>query len=75
MNDMTRTMVVVGLGFAIGITTFLSFGWAGPIALAVGFVLFGKFWIMRSKFHVIVVAAGAILIGAYVASSLGWGLV
>ena len=72
---MTRTMVVVGLGFVIGILTFLNFGWAGPIALAVGFVLIGKFWIMRSKFHVIMMIAIAIVIGAFITDSLGWGLV
>ena len=74
MNDLGRTIAVVALGLIIGVTTFLSFGWPGAIGIAVAIVLIGKFYIMRSKFYVTLLIAGAMILGAYIVESMGWTL-
>ena len=66
------TIMMAGLGFGIGVLSFLSFGWAGPIVLAVGIILISRFGVMRSAFNLTLVIAGAILVGAFITESMGW---
>jgi len=63
--------MAIASAWIAGVFMFLSSGWMAVSCLAMALFFAGAIW-LRSMMQTVFICVGAIIAGAYVASTLGW---